>query len=415
MESLSSLVISINKTQTSFKDFMSSIESLAVNTYQEYLQYYKVILTQQDVDGRNPLHYSTFEKLIIALLEFGIEKDDDFDDFSYLWQQFKFLEDSSIKTFDPRRYRTVLDEFKHFLDTKTYNTIIKNYQKGRKKLIKDVLNMEDINGQTPLHMVSKRGNYVLVRYFLRLGADPNKRDNSQNNPLSIADNKYVRQALTDLNKEADKGDESNITKLVDEGENINERMSILGEAPIHKVVLSLAKNKTSALKKILEHDAKINLMDNNGWTALHHAAYNGDFESARELCEQGANVNSYSNSMKTPLHFAALNNHAEIVNLLISKGSKIEGITNDEIIRFAPSKSALIIDNVSPLLLAAKKGNTEWFELLLQLGANLYQTDTRKWNCLHFAAYNGHADLVKKIIEFDNQKNILINEKNGRK
>ena len=297
---------------------------------------------------------------------------------------------------------------------KTYRTIYKNYQKEKKKLIQDILNMEDINGQTPLHIVSARGNYVLVRYFLRLGADQNKRDHAQHNPLDIAENKYVRQALTNLNKEADKGDESNIAKLVDEGENINERISILGEGPIHKIVLSLCKNKASTLKKILEHDAKIDLIDNNGWTALHHAAYNGDYECAQELWEQGANVNAYSNSMKTPLHFASLNNHADIVSLLVSKGAKIEGITNDEIIKFAPSKSALIMDNVSPLLLAAKKGNTEWFELLLQLGANLYQKDARKWNCLHFAAYNGHADLVRKIIELDNKENILIEEKNSR-
>ena len=57
-----------------------------------------------------------FAKLCISLLEFGIEKDDDFDDLSYLCQQMKFLEDSRIKTFDPRRYRTVLDEFKLILD-----------------------------------------------------------------------------------------------------------------------------------------------------------------------------------------------------------------------------------------------------------------------------------------------------------
>ena len=55
------------KIQNSFKDFMSSIESLAVNTFQEYLQYYRIALTQQDADGRNPFHFSVFEKLITIL------------------------------------------------------------------------------------------------------------------------------------------------------------------------------------------------------------------------------------------------------------------------------------------------------------------------------------------------------------
>lgn len=73
-------------------------------------------------------------------------------------------------------------------------------------------------------------------------------------------------------------------------------------------------------------------------------------------------------------------------------------ISHKEIEQFAPPSSELILNNVSPLLISAKKGHTACFELLLDLGANLFQTDVRKWNCLHFACYNGHSDLVKKII-----------------
>jgi len=37
-------------------------------------------------------------------------------------------------------------------------------------------------------------------------------------------------------------------------------------------------------------------MDSNGWTALHHAAQNGDLQSATILIRDGgASVNSYSN------------------------------------------------------------------------------------------------------------------------
>jgi len=51
-------------------------------------------------------------------------------------------------------------------------------------------------------------------------------------------------------------------------------------------------------------------IDSNGWTALHHAAHNGDLEAATILIKDGhANVNAYSNQQRTPLHFAAMNNH----------------------------------------------------------------------------------------------------------
>lgn len=93
-------------------------------------------------------------------------------------------------------------------------------------------------------------------------------------------------------------------------------MSIFGEAPIHKAVLSKLQQaaKKEALHAIIESKANLNNMDSNGWTALHHAAHNGDFESAAILIKDGgANVNSYSNQQRTPLHFAALNNHKAII------------------------------------------------------------------------------------------------------
>jgi ankyrin repeat protein len=71
--------------------------------------------------------------------------------------------------------------------------------------------------------------------------------------------------------------------------------------------------KNQALKTIIENKANVDNMDSNGWTALHHAAYNGDFESAQILIQSGANVNAYSNQQKTPLHFAAFNNHTQII------------------------------------------------------------------------------------------------------
>ncbi|CAI2359509.1 unnamed protein product [Moneuplotes crassus] len=400
------------KIQNNFKDFMAAIESLAINIHEEYIQFYRTVLSQQDEEGRTPLHFSTFEKLVTSLLSFGLENTEGFEEFSYDCQQLKFLEDDSIKTLDPRKHFDIMNELKHFLEPSVYKKIIKTYKKDKKALIKEVLNTEDINDQTPLHIVSRRGNYVLVRFFLRLGADANLRDCQRKNPLDIAKNKYVRQALTNLNDEASKGNDKNITRLCEEGDNINERNDILGEAPIHRAVLSKLKSKVSALRTILDQDANVDLVDNNGWTALHHAAYNGEYESAVELISNGANVNCYSNSMKTPLHFAALNDHADVVNLLVTKGAKIEGISNKEIQKFAPQNSSLIMDNISPLLIASRKGHTNCFELLLSLGANLHETDVREWNCLHFAAYNGHHELVNKILQIDHPENILIKQKN---
>jgi len=74
----------------------------------------------------------------------------------------------------------------------------------------------------------------------------------------------------------------------------------------------------ASLRAIIESRANVDNVDSNGWTALHHAAYNGDLESAEVLLTEGrANPNAYSNQQKTPLHFAAFNNHVDIIGLLL--------------------------------------------------------------------------------------------------
>jgi ankyrin repeat protein len=60
-------------------------------------------------------------------------------------------------------------------------------------------------------------------------------------------------------------------------------------------VLSVKQEKSQALKSIITCNANLDTLDSNGWTALIHAAYHGDLESAKILIASGAKVNSYSN------------------------------------------------------------------------------------------------------------------------
>ena len=64
------------------------------------------------------------------------------------------------------------------------------------------------------------------------------------------------------------------------GNKIDNKISIFGEAPIHKAVLTKDQQKSTTLKTILENKANVDNIDSNGWSALHHAAYTGDLDSA---------------------------------------------------------------------------------------------------------------------------------------
>ena len=119
--------------------------------------------------------------------------------------------------------------------------------------------------------------------MINLGADANSAEYAER-PLEVGKDKFVRGVLQNLNEAAYKSNIKDLQHLVNCGNKIDNKLSIFGEAPIHKAVLSAEneeKNKT--LKAILENNARVNNMDSNGWTALHHAAYNGDVQSVETL------------------------------------------------------------------------------------------------------------------------------------
>ena len=246
--------------------------------------------------------------------------------------------------------------------------------------------MGDKDDHTPLHAAAYFGNYAMVRHFLKLGADPDARDSQGRNPLDVSKDKFCRNVLSNLNEVAYDSDIRNLNFLVSCGNKIDEKLSIFGEAPIHKAVLSEKPDNAETLKQIIDCEAEIDNIDANGWTALHHAAYKGNYETAQVLLESGARIDAFSNSKKCPIHFAALNNNYEILRLLIDKGAYIEALTDE---------------GCTPIHMAAKKGRIESLEILLSAGANFYATDDRDWTALHYAAYNGHKTFVNRLLCWD--------------
>lgn len=68
--------------------------------------------------------------------------------------------------------------------------------------------------------------------------------------------------------------------------------------------------------------------DEDGYTALHRASYNGHLETVQHLLTIGADVHSTTNDGWTPLHSAARWNKAAIVSLLVQNGAHINALTN---------------------------------------------------------------------------------------
>jgi ankyrin repeat protein len=78
------------------------------------------------------------------------------------------------------------------------------------------------------------------------------------------------------------------------------------------------------VKGFLDQGVPVEARDEDGWTALMKATYEGHENIVRELIVRGASVDMQENAGWTSLMMAAQFGHREITNLLISSGARIE-------------------------------------------------------------------------------------------
>jgi ankyrin repeat protein len=128
-----------------------------------------------------------------------------------------------------------------------------------------------------------------------------------------------------------------------------------------------------------------NVLDLQGYTALHHTASRGHIKICQLLLSaQGIKVNAPSNSQQTALSQAARNGHNAVVKLLLGIGAEFD--SQD-------------VDSRTPLLWAARNGHEAVVKLLIEKGANLEAKDEWGRTPLSWAARNGHEAVVKLLLD----------------
>ncbi len=389
---LASTVLHDEATKQRFLEFNANVQKLLADYCERIVKSGEQFLCQQDVHGKNPIHYGAQSsytccyRVVELLLDIHTEKIKGYEEFIKLFDELQLLEIKEERKADPRKYVNVIREFEHLLDSGVHASIMGRFRRDVKKLLRTVLNMSDKEGNTPLHIAAYSGDFLATEHFLRLGADATALNHRKQMPLDIAKNKLVRKVLSNLNKAAYECDVHNLKYLVNCGSKIDQKISIFGEAPIHQSIKSTKKENSVTLKAILDCGANVNLIDSNGWTALHHAAEKGDLEAAEILLDSGADVNSFSNARKTPLHLASFYNQTKMIELLLKRGAQMEFESEDK---------------CTAIHYAAKKGNIDCVKVLLHAGAKIYKRDTRLWTALHYAAYNGHGKVVNYLLFWD--------------
>ena len=177
-------------------------------------------------------------RCVIALLEINVYQEPDYDAFLRNYFEIGALDRPDGRApFDPRKSSTLIKEFEHLLEPQEFKNIIKDFTNRIKRLVKEALNMQDSNQFTPLHIASYYGDFKASRFMVDMGADP-VNVNFRERPLEVSKDKFSRSVLQNLNDAAHESNHQDVKYLVNCGELIDERMSITGEAPIHKAVLS---------------------------------------------------------------------------------------------------------------------------------------------------------------------------------
>ncbi|XP_068755474.1 transient receptor potential cation channel subfamily A member 1-like [Montipora capricornis] len=199
-----------------------------------------------------------------------------------------------------------------------------------------------------------------------------------------------------------------------------------GSMSIH---LAARKGNEEIIKVLLDQPTvQVDAKDGSGKTALHLACSEGHVKICQILLNYGADITTVSEEKMTPILCAIQNCHTEIARMILNRASERDANTNkEEILRDEDlhSNTALHLavlnlndvktvelcldsgadvniltsNSVTPLHLAASKGNIEVADFLISRGANVHIKDGDSKTPLHMAAIFNQTRLIEFLLE----------------
>ncbi|XP_060756563.1 transient receptor potential cation channel subfamily A member 1b [Neoarius graeffei] len=240
------------------------------------------------------------------------------------------------------------------------------------------LDVQDAEGQTPLHFAVEKNQDSSCSLLLDLGANPNIVNRAMMAPIHLAISKehnHLVQVLlfcsrTDVNLEGD-----------------------LGNTP---VMFACSNNNCKALQTLFKYGAKLCHQNKLGHYAIHTVAFSGAKEAMEVILNKGeelgilalTHINYLDKSKSSPLHLAVRGGNTEVIKLCIAKGAKVDQQQCDKstALHFACTQGAM--EAVQAMLLP--------YEMRMDEIINI--RDAANQTPLHRAALFNHVDLATYLV-----------------
>ncbi|KAL3091970.1 hypothetical protein niasHS_005920 [Heterodera schachtii] len=252
----------------------------------------------------------------------------------------------------------------------------------------------------PLHAAARSGALSACKLLVAMGADANCRSLRGITPLM----------------EAAAGGHLNIVEFCVEICKAN--VNFADSNGTTALIRASVKGKTDVVCYLIAMGARLDQVDNKGYTAFLFTAQKGLLIVCEMLAENGANANLKTASGTTPLMAASEGGHSAIVKFLVDKCQvKVEMADangnsallcaliakNDGIASYLIKKGARVDrannDGFSPLHAAVNLGNLQLCQLIVKKGANVNQQTSNGKTPLMLAVYARNSEIVKFLVE----------------
>ena len=276
------------------------------------------------------------------------------------------------------------------------------------------LHMTDDAGYRTLHHSAKSGNYELLTYFVDKGTDIYLRTVNGRNCLHIAAqnghlnlckalidkyrfNVHVddRYGYTALHHSARSGSYKLLAYFIDMGTDIH----LKTKTGIKCLHLAAENGYLDLCKALIDnHKFDLHISDNDGYTALHFSVISGNSDLVTYFAEKVINIKLKTKNGSNCLHIAVENGHLNLCKMLINKYMF----------------DVHILDNDSCTILHqfARSGRYDLFRYFAKEESDIHLKTKNGRNCLHIAAFFGHLNLCKILID-SHRFNVNMADKNG--